>query len=441
MVGAKRYSILLVLLGFIISTPSKAQVDAFATVRINKRSVYAQEPIRATVTVYTATWFTQPLEFNNIQIPNAFILPFSRTIPGVYQIRGKQYAGLEFYYIIYPYKPGSYEIPVINVVAETPPQGDYKGRRVTLKTQSIKYTVKENPEKYGNETWFVARYASIHSTWNRSTGSLKVGDFITRTTTIHAQGTLPNFIPELKPVSPDGVSVYPEDPHLIDQRNENEANGSRIEKTTFLFEREGEVIIPGETIQWWDPVRQRVMKRHTTAVKITILPNPDLGMLATVRDSLDTKQPVASAQKSKGPFLILGIPWKKFLIVCLATAIVIYSAFKLVRYLIRRIISARKNYRQTEAYWFRKFMRSGERYPTVINTFYAWWDRLRGQRSSLQESSLNKSIINDWLTITGGWRDPGSPVSGFRKKISALRNEVKQLPAHEPVDDHQRTWN
>src|SRR5262245_51470016 len=140
MVNAKKYRILLLFTGMLIGTHTVAQIDAFVQVRINKRTVYAQEPIRATVTVYTATWFTQPLDFDNLQIPNAFIIPFSRTMPGMYTINGNQYAGLEFYYLIYPYKPGHYEIPAINVVAETPPKGDYKGKRVTLKSKSIPYT-------------------------------------------------------------------------------------------------------------------------------------------------------------------------------------------------------------------------------------------------------------------------------------------------------------
>ena len=43
----------------IISLNSVAQVEAFATAKLNRKEVFPEQPIKATITVSTATWFTK----------------------------------------------------------------------------------------------------------------------------------------------------------------------------------------------------------------------------------------------------------------------------------------------------------------------------------------------------------------------------------------------
>jgi hypothetical protein len=429
--------------GFSMVLSSHAQhVNAFAQVRLSKRSVYAQEPIRATVTVYTATWFTQPLEFDNLQIPNAFIIPFSRTMPGMYQINGKQFAGLEFYYLIYPYKPGAYELPAISVVAETPPEGDYHGTRVTLKTKPIPYTVKSIPSSYGNAEWFVARNVTMSVHWNRSLQSIKVGDLVERTVRVSAHGTLPNFIPELKTTRVEGVSTYSGDPQLIDQRNDEAANGTRIEKETFLFEKEGTVTIPGITIQWWDPIRQRVMHRMTKAVEVKVAVNEDLGMLATVRDSLKSQQAQgAPSEKSKPPYEFLGMNWEQLSILVVLSSIGLYLLIRVMVWGIRKVRIKRMAYRQTEKYWFRKFEHATT--ANIANNFYGWWDRLPNESASFSESRSSEEVLRDWQAIEDSLmrgEAPSGGVPAFKKKMGIERRNILHKVNAQKTDRHQQIW-
>src|SRR5579862_3326915 len=74
--------------------------DCYADVVLDRNSVYVQQPFRVTITVYTATWYTAPLQFNNLQIPHAFIIPFDQTVPGMFNFNNKPYAALTFYYIV-----------------------------------------------------------------------------------------------------------------------------------------------------------------------------------------------------------------------------------------------------------------------------------------------------------------------------------------------------
>jgi hypothetical protein len=439
--------VIILLFGTVRAVAQK--VDAFARISLSKRSVYAQQPIKATITVYTATWFTQPLSFDNIQIPNAFIIPFTRTTPGVFQINGKQYAGLEFYYLIYPYKSGSYQLPVINITAETPPEGDYRGVRVKVKTQPLKYTVKEVPASFNGESWFVAKSASLSDHWSKSLSTVKVGDVVERTIQIRARGALPNFIPEIKPGTPEGVSTYQNDPQLIDQRNEYDVNGTRVEKVTYLFEKAGAITIPGVKLQWWNPIRQHVETRETKAVTVNVHPNENLGILATVRDSLNAQQAVPGQDKAKRPSLIFGMTWKKFSVFVLASLIVLWIVFKLIRRFSRWIRAKRGQYRASEKYWFHQFMRADSKPSEIIARFYAWWDRLPNQPPSLKESVTNNSLTNnevlkDWLKIETTWINQEHTTKDshvFKKQVATIRTQVSKTSLQvKQIDDHQTEW-
>ncbi len=85
--------ILFILLFPFPATTLRAQ--CFAEVELNRKSVYVQQSFRVTITVYTSTWFTAPLEFGNLQIPNAFIVPFEKSVPGVFTVGNKKYSGIQ----------------------------------------------------------------------------------------------------------------------------------------------------------------------------------------------------------------------------------------------------------------------------------------------------------------------------------------------------------
>ncbi len=114
-----------------------------------------------TITVLTATWYTEPLDFDNIQIPNAFTLPFDQTTPGMFTVSGNQYAGLQFYFIVFPYTVGRFTIPPINIVATTPPKGGSTGVKVKLSTAPRPFTVKPVPDKLKDANWLRPKTYSL----------------------------------------------------------------------------------------------------------------------------------------------------------------------------------------------------------------------------------------------------------------------------------------
>ena len=444
----KQITIWLFLLGCFYN--AAAQVSCFARTEFDTRSVYTQQPFKITFTVLTATWYTAPLEFQDLQIPNAFIIPFSQTTPGMFDVNGKQYAGLQFYYIVFPYKPGNYTIPPIKIAATTPPEGEAISKKITIATKPEKFIVKPMPASYKGD-WFVAKDVVITQHWNKPLRNLKVGDVIERTIVENAKGTLPQFIPDLKPDSLNWASIYPHEASLQDTRDDYDANGVRTQTFTYLLEKEGDFVLPATVVKWWNPYSRKVFQRGTGRIKIHVAANPNLGILATIKDSLTAKQPVTIAEKKpEGPHLIYGIPWYWFTLYALATLLIVYVIVKMIIRIYRSLHTSYVHYKNSEVYWFRKFKHSSLLFPSILKNLYAWWDRFKapGKSSSimLDAKETNKKEISTSLAslyettfdkddaAAKADEDLKKHIKDYRKKMQGSKSIDNR------VDVHQQPW-
>jgi hypothetical protein len=416
---------------------TNAQVNCFVQTEMDRNSVYAQQPFRITITVLTATWYTAPLQFENLQIPNAFIMPFYRTVPGMFTVKGKQYAGLQFYYIVFPYKAGHYNLPAINIVAETPPVGGFKGEKINVITQPLSYIVKPIPKSFTGDDWFVAKDVSISETWNKPLAKLKVGDVIYRTISIDAKGTLPQFIPDLNTDSLTWAGVYPQQAVLTDKRDEYDANGNRTQVITYLLEKEGDFILPATHITWFNPTSVHIYNRYTSNIKIHVSANPNLGILKTLKDSLNAKASITViTHVKKGPYLIYGIIWYYFVLYCLGAICVCYFIINILLKFYNHLNNKHKAYLISEKYWFSRFTKSPTKLPELLKNLYAWWDRfpIPDKSASIQKDARfkNDSKIDQLLTIYYKQQYGDGSVNikvsaDFKRDIKKYRKKLKDL--------------
>ena len=431
---------------FILTLALRVQAQScFATVQLDRHSVYVQQPFRVTITVMTATWFTAPVEFDNLQVPNSFVIPFDRNSPGMFDHNGKQYAGIQFFFIVFPYHAGDFTLPPIVVHATTPPEGSSESKRVTIRTAARKFKVKPVPAGIKAD-WLVAKSVRIHEHWNKALSSLKVGDVVERTVTVNARGTLPQFIPALKETDLSFANVYPQDPELKDLRDEYDANGELTQSFIYLLEKEGSFTIPPMEINWWNPGARKMMKRSLRKHEITVHPNPNLGMVSTIKDSLESMQRPQALAVEKKPLRILGMKWYVFAGYALAT-------LALAAFVIRRLWNfikgqrARYNhYRQSERYWFRKVRSSSP--EEFWHLLYEWWDHVdydrkaEGLVNALQESGdeatgsaltrLNEEIYHNGNRLSHRVHNVKARLSRLRRWLYTKQDEEKDtLPGRQ----------
>lgn len=426
--------------------------SCFVQTRLDRRSVYAQQPFKVTFTVYTATWFTAPLDFDNIQVPDAFILPFDRTTPGMFTIGSKQYAGIQFYFIVFPYKPGSFTIPAIRITAHTPPEGRSTAQEIKLSSKPESFVVKPTPADFTGSSWFVAKNVSLSETWNKPLGHLKAGDVVKRTIAINAQGTLPQFIPGVGKDSLNWASVYADDPQLTDTRDAYDANGIRRQTFTYLLEKDGSFTLPAQTITWWNPYAGKVYSKSIAAKHIQVQPNPNLGILTTLRDSLHATAAVtAPAPQKKGPLLIWGIAWYWFVLIAAGALLVLYVLIRKIWRMVNALIQWRKRILQSEGYWFAKLQYSAWKPDVLLRNLYRWWDRSGithndasfTQALQADHAQQLKQETEAWFQSHYGHEAINPPDKhGWRKALRLFRKnrqQQQQIP-HTDIAPRQEPW-
>lgn len=373
--------------------------ETFATVELSRRSVYPGEPFQLNVTCYTSTYFLSAISFADFRVPNAFTLSFSRTLSGITKIKGKSYATLQFFMLVYPLESGLLEIPSIELSFQSPPEGDYKKKAQLINTKPQNITVKPIPQKTKVIPWFVANSVVLSDRWNKRENKYKVGDVLERNVLVKAFGTLPYYIPELNYDENEGLEIYPKTADLLDKRNDEQAIGWKTQRVLYLLTQEGEITIPELEINWFNPLTNRAVVSTILAKTLQVLPNKDMGMLTSIRDSLAVPN-----KNLNGDLDTEEKDYRKIALYIVALLLIITLSWKFIK-LLKKIILYRKenreNYRKSEAWHYKQILKNTNSADKTVNKINTWWDLARSEKHPVSVSEVLKGseVFDHWIEM------------------------------------------
>ena len=363
-----------------------SQGHLFSDVNLNQGSVYVGQPVEVTVLVYTSTWFTRGVDPGNIKVNGAFTVYF-RSVSSSKQINGKTYAGVEMIFHVFPYDDEDILFPSLDIKVETPDEGGYKGVQREIKTKSREIIVKPVPPGTSQSEWLVASGMRVKESWSGDKTGVKVGDVLERSISREVEGTVSELIPPIHWDSLSGVSLYPARSEVNNHKSRTAISASRMDGIRYLFEKEGEVRIPEKVLTWWNPVEGKFYKRTLPGFTIDVLPNPDLGMLESVRDSLVVQTAAESeTADDQSAITIWGVPLKWFiagLTGFLVSLFLLANGIKRLRGIIRK---RRELYRNSELFYFRNFKEVSKQQNPVksLEALYRWIDQMDLKKPTLQ---------------------------------------------------------
>lgn len=195
-------------------------------------------------------------------------------------------------YAVFPTQPGTLTIPAQTYTGR---EGNSRsvfatlarrGKRIVARTQALNIEVAAAQNK-ANTAWFPADHVSISSKWSRDASSITVGEPITRTITIVAKGQLASVIPPLPHVSSNQTDYksYQDQPQLDNQLSPNGVLSARVESQAIVPSAEGLLVLPAQTIAWWntelDEWDEATLPAETLSIKAgqasaTIAPSNEL---------------------------------------------------------------------------------------------------------------------------------------------------------------------
>lgn len=125
------------------------------------------------------------------------------------------------------------------------------GEPVGARSVEQSIVVDARPETNGN-AWFPANNVTVESAWASSTDQIRVGEPITRTITITADGQRASAIPPLTTSASTNFKSYQDQPQIFDTNSNDGIVGVRRESAAIVPSTEGTFTLPEQRIAWWD---------------------------------------------------------------------------------------------------------------------------------------------------------------------------------------------
>lgn len=251
--------------------PQNASSEVFVDVKVSKDNAYVQEQILFTIRLYTSVNLNGA-EMTPLELPDALIVDLGEN---QYQtnINGRQHIVVERVYSIFPQHSGELIIPSLtyNVSVRSgqrdpwaDPFGNRRSNLLRLRTEEQRVKVNTAPAQFTGQDWLPAKDLQLTEHW--STERLKVGEPVTRTITLSAEGLTAGQLTPLSMPAVDGLTFYPDQPQNDDKTSNKGVTGSRIETLAIIPNRSGKFTLPAISVDWWDTDSQE-MKTATLPAK------------------------------------------------------------------------------------------------------------------------------------------------------------------------------
>ena len=258
-------------------SPKSTDNNVTVEVETSKDTSYVQEQIIVTLRLYTTVGLSG-VDLQPLQVKDALVVNIDEK---QYQtkINGRPGAVVETRYAVFPQQSGELIIPsMLYQVSVNSGQrdlwdrfyGNSQNNILRLRTDEQRINVLPAPASVNAGDWLPALNVSLSEHWSTSLDSLKIGEPITRSITIKADGLTAGQINPLQLAPIDGLTFYNDQAQTDDQKSANGVEGSRIETIAIVPTKAGHFTLPEIKLNWWDTKTNSIRTATLPAVSLTV---------------------------------------------------------------------------------------------------------------------------------------------------------------------------
>jgi hypothetical protein len=215
---------------------------------------------------------------------------------------GRSYQVVTRHYLVFPQHSGTIKLPGAVLSAQVAdrrrsnpfgndPFADVFGqspfgnmtttRPMRLHGDDITLDVQPRPAGFESGYWLPARHVTLEGEWKPQDVQAHVGDPITLTLHLQAEGQMAAQLPDLSTLLalPDGVKAYPDQAKLDNATRGNAVVGTRSQSIALIADEPGRFSLPDLKVRWWDT--QSGQARETTLPGKTLMILPASGVPST----------------------------------------------------------------------------------------------------------------------------------------------------------------
>lgn len=190
---------------------------------------------------------------------------------------GIKYEVFERRYAIFPQKSGTLKISPVTFegrVNATQPRTIFdqfrmSGQLKRLRSKTVEANVKAAPANIKLQDWLPASALQLVEEWSDDIQNIKVGEPVTRTITIAAEGLTGVQLPDLDFEEIDGLKQYPDKAIVEDRPDEKGITGLKQMKIALIPARGGSFTLPEIKLQWWNTKTNKTEFASLPATVIT----------------------------------------------------------------------------------------------------------------------------------------------------------------------------
>ena len=243
---------------------------------VDKSSLYVQEQLLLTHRLYTSIQLTD-LSMEELDVPEAIVQLVAEN-QFRKRIGNRDYIVVERKYALFPQASGQLEIPATAISAFQVNNNSNsffrnRGSQLMRSTEGKTIEVLARPPSFDADQWMPSSQLQISEQWSSKLDKLVVGEPVTRTITISAQGLTGAQIQPLPIQSGNDIKIYPDQPQLSEEKSAGGIIGIRQESLALVPNRAGEIVLPEISVQWWDTVHRRIQTATLDAVHLQVAPN------------------------------------------------------------------------------------------------------------------------------------------------------------------------
>ena len=299
------------------ATPAQKQA---AQAKVFLRAVLSDEkPFVAQQVVYTVKLYTHedtvlldggltPPQADGVSVEQWGDMRRSKTL-----VNGESYNVLEYRFLLFPQKSGKIVLaaPRFQGTVSDPNAGgdaDFFGfqtafsglfgqKSVAVRAGDAVLDVRP-PVGAAGKNWLPATRVEIAEETSPSTAEVALGEAVTRTVSVEANGALASQIPDLNFPAEQGYKLYPGQADTKNLFDENGVVGVKTRQIVFMPTKAGEIVLPALELPWFDVKTQTfqtaVLPSRTIKVKGT---EP----LPTAAPAVEAAAPAVESRQAESP--------------------------------------------------------------------------------------------------------------------------------------------
>lgn len=284
---------------------------AFFITEVDAPEIYVRSQLIYTVKLYYAARTENgllPVSVNGSfppppQLKDAVIESFGTARRYHANRNQRRYLVHERRYLIFPQSSGELQLPPEQTYIRWGQPGR-PSSRLSVISSGHKIRVKPRPASYpAGAEWLPARNLRLEETFDRTPPGFRVGESVSRTLRLRAEGIVGSGLPPLPALTLDDAKTYA-DPAVIDEEfTETGIRSARLE-VTGIVPTGGQLLrFPEVSVHWWD--------LETDSLQVALLPGrqyPVTGAPEAVRAPVRTAPPI-EVQEEPGAAGFNWLPW------------------------------------------------------------------------------------------------------------------------------------